>query len=344
MATSAPALPEVFERYRDRVDVALHAMLDDSDSPLQTMARYQLGWVDESGTSVHAMRGKALRPTLCLVTCEGLGGNVRAAVPAAAAVELLHQFSLVHDDVMDNDRLRRRRPTVWAVWGRANAINAGDFMHVLATLSVLRAGEPEHPGPVRDAVEVLALGCKRMTEGQYFDMAFENEDSVTVDAYLDMVDGKSAALFGGAMELGAVFAGNDAVTRESVRSVGAALGAAFQIRDDILGIWGDPDETGKSVESDIQKRKKTLPIVHALTTAPAADRQLLRAAFADQEAALDTAEIVALLERAGSREFAESLALRYHALARECLAEVPFSAWGSETLEAVVAFAALRSV
>lgn len=344
MATSSPVLSEVFERYRDRVDEALRAVLDHSDSPLSTMAQYQLGWVDEAGKSVCAMRGKALRPTLCLVTCEGLGGDVTGAIPAAAAIELLHQFSLVHDDVMDNDRLRRSRPTVWAVWGPAKAIDVGDFMHVLATLSMLRAGDIDSPGAVRDAVEVLALGCKRMTEGQYFDMAFEEEGSVTVDAYLDMVDGKSAALFAAAMELGAIFAGNDAVIRESVRNVGAALGAAFQIRDDILGIWGDPDKTGKSVQSDIQKRKKTLPIVHALTTASDADRELLRSAFADQDAVLDTTEIVALLGRAGSREYAESLVLRYHAVVRERLAEIQLSAWGFETLEAVAAFAAVRSV
>lgn len=344
MATGAPAMPAAFERYRDRVDDALYVVVGRAHSPLYTMAQYQLGWVDGRGSPVRAMRGKALRPTLCLLTCESLSGQVDAAVPAAAAIELLHQFSLVHDDVMDNDHRRRGRPTVWAVWGRAKAIDAGDFMHVLATLSMLRAGEAEDPEPVRDAVEVLALGCKRMTEGQHLDIAFEDERSVMIDAYLDMVDGKSAALFGAAMELGAVFAGNDLTIRQSARSVGTALGTAFQIRDDILGIWGNPDATGKSIESDIQRRKKTLPIVHALTTARAGDRARLQAVFADPNTAPDVTEVVALLERAGSREYAEALAGEYLRKTHQRLAGLPLSAWGSKELAAVTDFVAGRSV
>ena len=344
MTTGAPALSEIFERYQGPLEVALHAVLDDADSPLATMARYQLGWVDADGNAVRANRGKALRPTLCLLTCEALGGNVEAALPAAAGVELLHNFSLVHDDVMDNDRLRRHRPTVWAVWGPAMAIDAGDFMHVAATLSVLRAGDPGDARAVRDAVEVLTLGCRRMTEGQYLDMAFEDETAVTVDAYLDMIDRKTAALIGTAMELGAVFAGNDPDVRAAVRSAGAALGTAFQIRDDFLGIWGDPDATGKSVESDIQKRKKTLPIVHAMTEGAPADRARLRSALADPDVPPDTAEIVALLERSGSHTYTESLAERYHILTRERLADVPLSDWGGEALAALAAFTARRTV
>ena len=343
MTTSAAAPAELFERYRAGVDAALRAAFDGLDSPLSTMARYQLGWVDADGNPVQANRGKALRPTLCLLTCEALGGDIEAALPAAAGVELLHNFSLVHDDVMDNDLLRRHRPTVWAVWGQAKAIDAGDFMHVLATLSVLRAGEADDARAVRDAVEVLTLGCRRMTEGQYLDMAYEDEDEVTVDAYLRMIDLKTAALMATSMELGAVFAGNDPAVRAGVRAAGAALGAAFQIRDDILGIWGDPDATGKSVESDIQKRKKTLPIVHAMTAGAPADRLRLRTALADSDTPPDTAEIVALLERSGSHAYAESLTQRYHDLTRERLAALPLSAWGGEALGALAAFTARRT-
>ena len=151
---------------------------------------------------------------------------------------------------------------------------------------------------------------------------------MTVDAYLDMIDRKTAALIGTAMELGAVFAGNDPDVRTAVRSAGAALGTAFQIRDDFLGIWGDPDATGKSVESDIQKRKKTLPIVHAMTEGAPADRARLRSALADPDVPPDTAEIVALLERSGSHTYTESLAERYHVVTRERLADVPLSGLG----------------
>jgi geranylgeranyl diphosphate synthase type I len=254
-------------------------------------------------------------------------------------LELLHNFSLIHDDIMDNDRTRRHRPTVWAIWGEAQAINAGDLLNVLATLSVLRAPrDPEHTALVRTAVDVLARGCARMTEGQHLDVAFETRDDVTVDEYLEMVNGKTAALIGVAFELGAIFAGNQPEMRARCRNYGRTLGAAFQIRDDLLGIWGDPTLTGKSAGSDIRKRKKTLPIVHGMQAAPPEDREYLRAMFTDRSVEPDVEAARAILARAGSRAFAEAEASRLLADTRLWLDQLPVSAWGRQALTDVAAF------
>ncbi len=307
------------------------------------MARYQLGQVNADGSPASADRGKAVRPTLCLLMCEALGGDLKAALPAAAGLELLHNFTLVHDDVMDDDETRRHRPTVWVIWGRAQAIDAGDLLHVLATLSVLRSGGN---GPsaslARDAVEVLTEGCRLVTEGQHLDIAFETAASVGVADYLDMIARKSAALLAVAFELGAIFASNDPATRAACRAYGRELGIVFQIRDDMLGIWGDPAVTGKPVGADIQKRKKTLPIIHALETADGADRARLRSMFSNDSAPPDTDSTMTILERAGSRSFTEEQIRKHGNLASQALARLPVNAWGRRNLEAVATYIATR--
>ena len=306
------------------------------------MARYQLGQVDADGSPATTDRGKAVRPTLCLLMCEALGGDLDAALPAAAGLELLHNFTLVHDDVMDDDETRRHRPTVWAVWGRAQAIDAGDLLHVLATLSVLRSGGNGASAMLaKEATEVVAEGCRLVTEGQHLDLAFETAAQVIAADYLDMIARKSAALLAVAFELGAIFAGNDPATRAACRAYGRELGIVFQIRDDMLGIWGDPAVTGKPVGADIRKRKKTLPIIHALETADEPDLTRLRtmlsaAAPPDVDATMD------ILDRAGSRSFTEARIREHAERAAAVLARLPVSAWGRRNLDAVAAYIATR--
>ena len=307
------------------------------------MARYQLGQVDADGSPATTDRGKAVRPTLCLLMCEALGGDLDAALPAAAGLELLHNFTLVHDDVMDDDETRRHRPTVWAVWGRAQAIDAGDLLHVLATLSVLRSGGNGASAMLaKEATEVVAEGCRLVTEGQHLDLAFETAAQVIAADYLDMIARKSAALLAVAFELGAIFAGNDPATRAACRAYGRELGIVFQIRDDMLGIWGDPAVTGKPVGADIRKRKKTLPIIHALETASGPDRARLRAMFGDSDAPPDVEPTIAILKRAGSRSFTEARIREHAERAGQVLARLPVSAWGRRNLDAVAAYIATR--
>ncbi len=307
------------------------------------MARYQLGQVNADGSPATTDRGKAVRPTLCLLMCEALGGDLKAALPAAAGLELLHNFTLVHDDVMDDDETRRHRPTVWVVWGRPQAIDAGDLLHVLATLSVLRSGGNGAAAPLaKDATEVITQGCRLVTEGQHLDIAFETSASVGVADYLDMIARKSAALLAVAFELGAVFAGNDSTTRAACRAYGRELGIVFQIRDDVLGIWGDPAVTGKPVGADIQKRKKTLPIIHALETADGPDRTRLRSMFSEAGVPPDISATMAILERAGSRSFTEERIRKHRNRASQALARLPVNTWGHRNLEAVATYIATR--
>ena len=335
---------QLFGRYRTRIDAALARAIEGPDLPPYIMARYQLGMVDESGNEVDADRGKALRPTLCLLMCEALGGDVGRALPAAAGLELLHNFSLIHDDVMDNDRMRRHRPTVWSVWGEAQAINTGDLLHVLAILSVLRnATDAGSAQLARDATEVLATGCGRMTEGQHLDLAFEELEEVTIDEYMAMVGGKSAALFCVAFEVGAIYSGNDDGLRASCRKFGQALGTAFQIRDDVLGIWGDEEETGKPVGSDIRKRKKTLPVIHALHDAAPDDRADLARIFADRTCEPDVSATIEILERSDSLGFALREAIRLRDQAQTILEQLPVSDWGRQAITELAAYITVRS-
>ncbi|MYD92577.1 MAG: polyprenyl synthetase family protein [Chloroflexi bacterium] len=307
------------------------------------MARYQLGQVNADGSPATTDRGKAVRPTLCLLMCEALGGDLEAALPAAAGLELLHNFTLVHDDVMDDDETRRHRPTVWVVWGRAQAIDAGDLLHVLATLSVLRSGGSSASAMLaKDATEVVTQGCRLVTEGQHLDIAFETAPKVAVADYLDMIARKSAALLAVAFELGAIFAGNDPATRDACRAYGRELGIVFQIRDDVLGIWGDPAVTGKPVGADIQKRKKTLPVIHALESSAGPDRARLRSMFSDDSRPPDVESTMEILERAGSRSFTEEQIRKHGNLASLALARLPVNAWGRRNLEAVATYIATR--
>ncbi len=219
------------------------------------MLRYHMGWVDPQMQPAVVNSGKRIRPVACLLACEAVGGAVEDALPLAAAVELLHNFSLIHDDVEDDSPTRRHRPTVWALWGVPQAINAGDAMFTLARLALHGLGSrPIPPAMAMDACMIFDQACLRLTEGQYLDMSFEGRLDVSVDEYLAMIEGKTAALLSASLELGALVGGADQATRGHLAHFGRSLGLAFQMEDDILGIWGDEAVTGKSAASDILAR------------------------------------------------------------------------------------------
>lgn len=282
------------------------------------MLSYHLGFVDERLQPIRAHAGKRVRPILTLLTAEGSGGAAAQALPAAVAIELVHNFSLIHDDVEDGSPLRRHRPTVWRLWGIPQAVNAGDAMFTLAhqaLLDLVDLGVPSER--VLHAIRRFEETCLALTEGQYLDMAFEARESVTESEYLQMIERKTGALLSFAAEAGALIAGACERDVLAYRRFGAALGRAFQIRDDVLGIWGDEEVTGKSAESDILSRKKSLPVVHGLCAAGRAGdalRQIYRQAELTME---QVPEVLALLEATGSREYAEQLINAAH---REALA------------------------
>jgi geranylgeranyl diphosphate synthase type I len=280
------------------------------------MMHYHLGWTDENLGAFDANPGKRLRPLLCLLSCGAAGGDVRQALPAAAAVELVHNFSLVHDDIQDESHTRRGRRAVWDIWGSAHGINVGDGLFVLARLALHRLADLDVPlSRQQSATLALDRACLALCEGQYFDMTFEERTSVDLDQYLWMIRHKTAALLAAAAELGAIIATDRPGTVEHHRKFGENLGMAFQIQDDILGIWGDEQITGKSAATDIRDRKKTLPVVYALRqdadpdAASRIDHLYTQMGALDQES---IQEVIGLLESVGAQQHAEKMARRYY--------------------------------
>jgi len=237
--------------------------LDEEHSlPFKEMLTYHLGWTGE-GAGEEAT-GKRIRPLLLLLTTATCGTDWKKALPAAAAVELVHNFSLVHDDIQDNSPKRRGRPTVWVKWGSPLAINVGDALFVLSNLAMTDLASDFPTDRVLESVRILQQTCLDLTRGQYLDMSFEDRTDVKVEDYWMMVAGKTASLLSASCHIGAILGNADESTVEAYRSFGHFLGLAFQVQDDILGIWGDENVTGKSAASDLIERKKTLPVLAGL--------------------------------------------------------------------------------
>jgi geranylgeranyl diphosphate synthase type I len=281
------------------------------------MISYHLGWVDEDFSPSKTGSGKRLRPLLCLLSCEASGGDWPQALPAAAAIELIHNFSLIHDDIEDNSLQRRHRPTLWSLWGEAQAINAGDGLFAISRLALQRlAQRGVAPDKVVRAFRLVDETCLDLTEGQYLDLAFETEDSVTVEMYMEMIGKKTAALMGCATQLGAVLATDDESIIEAYGSFGYQLGLLFQIVDDILGIWGEGETTGKGVGEDIVNGKRTLPIVHALETG---DGELGEIYGQGTITERDVQRVVKRLDDLGARDYAHDRATQHWQLAHDTL-------------------------
>lgn len=270
--------------------------------------QYPLGWVTAEGKPDHRTGGKRVRPLLLLLCAEAAGGDWRAALPAAAAVELLHNFSLIHDDIEDGSPLRHGRPTVWKQWGAASAINTGDTMFALAYTALAELTETSAPGITLEVWRIFNQTNLDLTRGQHLDMRFETQADVSIAEYLTMIEGKSAALLAASAQIGALIGSANSAIAGHYRQFGLNLGLAFQIRDDILGIWGDPAVTGKSAATDILARKKSLPALYGLEQSAA-----LRALYGRElSGSAEVNEAIALLDSTGAREFAASLEATYH--------------------------------
>lgn len=314
-------IAEVFDRYVPLVEEEMRRVLQTADGLLAGhygMLRYHMGWANERFEPAQVSSGKRIRPVLCLLACQAVRGSLASAVPAAAALELVHNFSLIHDDIEDDSPTRRHRPTVWALWGRPQAINAGDAMFTLARLALARLHEHGLPAArVLEAFRLFDQACLRLTEGQYLDMSFETRLDVTVDEYLAMVDGKTAALLAASLNLGALIGDAAPQAREHLAVFGRSLGLAFQIQDDILGIWGDEVLLGKSAESDILTRKKSLPVIHALQHPQVG--AAMRALYEQPIGVEAMPAVLNLLAEAGAQAYAAQAAQSAHQRALEAL-------------------------
>jgi geranylgeranyl diphosphate synthase, type I len=272
------------------------------------------GWVRfHLGLDAAATRGKRLRPLLGLLAYQSIAGEHQRALPGAAAVEMGHNFSLVHDDIQDSSEERRHRPALWTITGIPQAINTGDTLFTLSRMALHRLSALGFGAQkVLDLMRLYDETCLALCEGQFLDIrASESQDWMSVEYYLDMIGRKTAALIAGSVQAGAMLATDDVAVIEAYRSFGWALGMAFQINDDLLGIWGDEQATGKT-PSDIEARKQTLPLLHALEHAAMADRHQLQTILHGPLPSADDVTIVRdILERAGSRQFTRGRAAFY---------------------------------
>jgi len=305
-------LTSFFERYLPDIDRYMRMVVgSQSNQPddMGIMLQYALGWVDQNGNPYNIPTGKRIRPVLLLLCTEAAGGDWKAALPAAAAVELLHNFSLIHDDIQDDSPIRHNRPTVWKVWGEANAINIGDALFTMAYDSLQRLSENgTAPETLIQIWRIFNKTMLELTRGQHLDMRFEHQSTVTTDEYISMITGKSAALLAACAEMGAMIGCDDPQIAQHYANFGLNLGIAFQIRDDILGIWGDPSVTGKSAATDILSRKKSLPVLFGLDNSTELVEIYQRPTFEQQ----DVEEAVSVLNTINAQEFTRHSEERYY--------------------------------
>ena len=339
------SLQDMFDRYLPVIEEELRQVLSIPDQrlgPFYGMMHYHLGWTDESFKATRSQTGgKRLRPVLCLLACQAVGGEPQQALPAAAAVELIHNFSLIHDDIEDNSPTRHHRTTVWKIWGEPQAINAGDGMFSLAHLALQRLSEKGLPDDrVLAACQVFNQTCLTLTEGQYLDMSFEDRPDVDVDQDLAMIRRKTAALLSCSTWLGALLGSGDAGLATYYARFGKNLGMAFQIEDDILGIWGEEKVTGKTQADDIRQRKKSLPIVYALQQEAAlpVSEQRIHKVYRREDIDEDAIKVVlGSLQALGARQYAQQMALDYHGRALAELEATGIENEGQDSLRELAA-------
>ena len=306
-------LNELLMSYHAGVQTELKEIISDSSLPLYGMLRYHMGWQDEHGNLCSKESGKLVRSTLCLLSCHCVGGDALQILPAAVALELIHNFSLIHDDIVDVSYERHHRPTVWKLWGRAQALNAGDAMFTLAYLALLRLNKRSiSEEKIIQVVKLLSQACIELIEGQYADIAYETRLHITIEDYLDMIQKKTASLIAASTCLGAYLGTEDEKIVSCLYQFGRELGLAYQIQDDILGIWGREQNTGKSA-CDISQKKKTMPVVYGLKKSRAEGKKRLEEFYLQESIqGKDIAEVVKILEQAGARDYAQNLTEGYY--------------------------------
>lgn len=367
--TVTPGIQATLLRYQQEIQAALRqAVQRGSVNRLPTQAgdlssfygqmQYHLGWVDRSFSPIPINSGKLLRPTLLLLAYEasgawGLsehsqdrGAYLHRALPAAASIELIHNFSLIHDDIVDNDTERHHQPSLWTIWGSSQGINAGDGMFALARLAlwdVLREGVEGEIAARLGAV--LDRATLVIAEGQYLDLCFEGREDISVAMYVDMISRKTAALMSCAAEMGSMLGTRESATIESLSDFGFEIGIAFQVRDDVLGVWASVAQLGKTSAGDIYRRKKSLPILYALEHASTQKQRILHQLYS-QETPLtgaDVATVLSIFAETETRRYCMNFLKQRCDRAREALNRVPrldnaVAARALEDLETLIHF------
>ncbi|MYW62839.1 polyprenyl synthetase family protein [Streptomyces sp. SID8379] len=344
-AADAVDVTALLERGRTLATPVLKKAVDRLAPPMDTVAAYHFGWIDAEGNPADGDGGKAVRPALAVLSAQAAGAAPEVGVPGAVAVELVHNFSLLHDDLMDGDEQRRHRDTVWKVHGPAQAILVGDALFALANEVLLEIASVD----AGRATRRLTTATRALIDGQAQDISYEHRERVSVEECLEMEGNKTGALLACASSIGAVLGGADDATADALEKYGYHLGLAFQAVDDLLGIWGDPESTGKQTWSDLRQRKKSLPVVAALAAGGPASERLgeLLAADAknndfDNFSEAEFAARAALIEEAGGREWTADEARRQHKVALEALDTVQMPAAVRAQFAALADFVVVR--
>lgn len=332
--------PLLLRRYRLRVGEYMRERALPLSWLSGKMASYHMGWVDEAGRPQSLRTGKLIRPSLALWASTACGGAAEDALPVAAAVEWFHNFTLVHDDIQDGDRKRHGRETVWSLWGVSQGINAGDALQALAFRAL--ASDAKDASRALRAITVLADAGLIVIEGQCLDLELEGRVETGLRAYLRMVAAKTGALLGGSLEGGAIMGGADSRAAALFGRAGRLLGTAFQIRDDFLGMYGDPEVTGKSSSNDANRFKMTFPVVAGVRAMSMLQRRRLRELFRrpgeDHEEKLR-----ALLDEVGCEDLTRSAAERYAAKSVQMVARSGVAKEALDAFEEVAYYVATRS-
>lgn len=354
MNISENSIPDLLTRYIDSLYSALALTLNMSSScphempahgPFDNMILYHLGWKNENGEPINAEnRGKCLRPTLCLFACEALGGDWTNALPAAVALELIHNFSLIHDDIQDEDTERRHRPTVWTLWGKPKGILIGNTMRCLADQALFELSYKDiSSSKIARASYLLTWSCLEMIKGQSLDLEFEGAKKVFIKDYMEMIAYKTGTLISCSMELGALMASDDPTCISAFAECGVHLGLAFQIRDDVLGIWGQNPSTGKTSGNDIRKKKKSFPIVYAFENSRGSSKKRLSDVYSkphvDEQDVLDIMYILNDINAESKSQ--ESLQEKIY-LALDSVKPLMLPPWATHELVALTQFLADR--
>ena len=297
-----------FEPHRRALEEELKEVFSGREGFLYDVLRYHLGWADQRGQPEDNPSVLHIQPLLALVCCEALTGDFQAALPAAAGIELLHNFTLVHSDVQSGRVAEQDRPSIWWVWGPAQAINAGDGLHALGRTTIMRLAQRGVPADrVLRAVELLDRACLTLCEGQYMDLEFQDQLLITSAAYYDMIGRKTGALAGCSAELGALAGGGDEDVCLQVRDAGSRLGMAWQISQDIADLWGKRGDG--MTASNVLLKKKSLPLILALETAELGFKRELGNIYAKRVLQPeDVSRVIAILDQAQARQSSEDKA------------------------------------
>ena len=340
------AIKEILTQYLPDIEQTIQDALTDTPPFIRGVIEYHFGWIDQNFEPIASEKGKALRPTVCLLVFEALTGHHRDALPVAACLEMIHNFTLLHDDIEDNDAERRGRPTAWTIWGKPLAINVGDFLYTLSFHQLHRLDRAKFtPDTIFEVQRLISQACLDLTMGQDLDLRFEQSQDVTTAMYLDMVYKKTGALLEASIVSGARLGTSDEAILDAYRDFAQNIGIAFQVRDDMLGIWGDSAKTGKSADNDLRRKKKTLPVLYMLANLSGQRQEQIKTLYANPEPLSDEqiAFVRECLEVAQAHHYAQTVADAYIEKSFAALDRVRIENQAQAHLQAIAQFLVSRS-